>query len=61
MVKLGKPIVNIETDNSNSEARRLKPDALYGLKNSLFLATWEKVATEMNIYPKNFFPMDLLE
>ena len=43
--------VNIEDDNSDSEARRLKIDALYGLKNSPFLVTGEKVVLEINISP----------
>ena len=38
IVKLGKSIVKIESDNSNSEVRKLKLDASYGLNNLLFLA-----------------------
>ena len=55
IVKLGKPIVNIESDNSNSEVRRLKLDAFYGLYNSLFLEIGPKLLLETNIPPKQSF------
>ena len=55
IVKLVKLIVNIEANNSNYESRRLKPDAFYELKNSLFLETGVKVVLEINICPQQGF------
>ena len=51
IVKLGKPIVNIESKNFNPESRRIKPDTFYVLKNSLFLETVTKVVLEIDIFP----------
>ena len=52
IVKIVQSIVKIDADNSNSEARKLKPDEFYGLKNSLFLATGSNIVLEINLFPE---------
>ena len=59
--KLGKPIVNIESDNYNYEARCLNPDALYGLKNSLFLEKGQRLLWKEKNSLGKVVPMSLLD
>ena len=50
--KLSTPVVRIEAFNSCKEAKRIKPDKFYGLKNLLFLAVGAKVVLEYNLCPE---------
>jgi ATP-dependent DNA helicase PIF1 len=49
---LNKPIVRIDAENSNSNAKKTSSERFHGLRNVLYLAVSAKVVLESNICPE---------